>query len=751
VGSFKMFAIWRCILMLNKGDASGKFYVVLKARHILCEKQIKINEAYKKLQDGWLSKGDKVPLAEFSKIFHMVNEMFLSQIEFRGCYVDLEVLDRSPCPYTHGGVVVTISLNYEDDNGNRGRDSETHNVRLSIFNHVDTDCPKGAKVADNTVEKDDDGFTKVTRKNGKGKQDGKPMTNGNKGQALHMMRLRMYSLALWNIKGMNQATKQKEVCHVIYDNNLCLCTTLESHVANSNLQVFKDHIEFHENVKRLRHELDEAQKALDLDPSNFEFREEKAAYLQVFNDASLMEEWSLSQKAKIEAHPRWERGLRQGNPMSPIYLLILDGGSYSYVHQRPRGESNSFTYHRYCSKLNIINLCFADDLFLFAHGDVNSARVIMDSLEEFKNASGLTFSLPKSTAYFCNVLNHVKLDILNILPFEEGKLHVKYLDVPLVLSRLVHRNCSKLIKKVKRRISDWKNKSLSLSEMRKGRAKVAWEDVCLPKDEGGLGIRRLETFNKALISSHIWSLLSHRESLWVKWIHDYKLKGRTFWEMPNHGRRSWGWRPLADFVTYRDIYNVGFPLNAKVRDIIDNGSWGWPHGWILKYPLLVNTVVPQLADTADKLIWKDHHNMDIGFIIPRHAVHLWLVIKRKLKTQDTLRQWDVWEYLKRFTGMSNIPSDLNFIVDFLIPLAKMQSVKSVIAKLVFDASSPLMQIQEDDECSNVDSSLEVAYLSYRSFKELMLMLLDSECSLVCAFEAVFKMECSPVVVLFFLL
>ncbi|GKD55523.1 hypothetical protein Tco_1288910, partial [Tanacetum coccineum] len=702
-----------------------------------------------------------------------------------------------------------------------------------------------AKVADNTVEKDDDGFTKVTRKNGKGKQDGKPMTNGNKGQALPMMRLRMYSLALWNIKGMNQATKQKEVCHVIYDNNLCLCTTLESHVANSNLQgdfnvsqsvddkstgtsyidtgmrdfqecvedlelsdvnstglrftwnqkpkvemktsvsgfwmfrvvkrlkllkkplrkLLYDHGNFHENVKRLRHELDEAQKALDLDPSNFEFREEKAAYLQVFNDASLMEEWSLSQKAKVDwlqlgdvntayfhkvvkshasknridsvitaegicvdsdqltndtanhmvrdvtdkenrdaifsmgdnkapgldgvlfkyisriisnymkeslsdlvslnqstfVHGRrisdnilltqelmhnyhldrgtprcafkvdiqkaydtvdWrflhdvlvgfsingylhgyfkgERGLRHGDPMSPYLFTLVMEVLILMLHQRAR-ESNSFTYHRYCSKLNIINLCFADDLFLFAHGDVNSARVIMDSLEEFKNASGLTFSLPKSTAYFCNVLNHVKLDILNILPFEEGKLHVKYLDVPLVLSRLVHRNCSKLIKKVKRRISDWKNKSLSLvgraqlihsvlsfihiywalvfilptslmveleqvmrgflwcqSEMHKGRAKVAWEDVCLPKDEGGLGIRRLETFNKALISSHIWSLLSHRESLWVKWIHDYKLKGRTFWEMPNHGRRSWGWRKILQvrqlvrpFIWYR--------------------------------------------------------------------------------------------------------------------------------------------------------------------------------------------------------
>ena len=38
------------------------------ARHILCEKQGKINEAYKKLQDGWLGNGDKVPPAEFAKV-----------------------------------------------------------------------------------------------------------------------------------------------------------------------------------------------------------------------------------------------------------------------------------------------------------------------------------------------------------------------------------------------------------------------------------------------------------------------------------------------------------------------------------------------------------------------------------------------------------------------------------------------------------------------------------------------------------
>ncbi|KAF7838484.1 peptidyl-prolyl cis-trans isomerase NIMA-interacting 4 [Senna tora] len=55
------------------GDGLGTCTYV-KARHILCEKQGKINEAYKKLQDGWLSNGDKVPPAEFAKIAQEYSE-----------------------------------------------------------------------------------------------------------------------------------------------------------------------------------------------------------------------------------------------------------------------------------------------------------------------------------------------------------------------------------------------------------------------------------------------------------------------------------------------------------------------------------------------------------------------------------------------------------------------------------------------------------------------------------------------------
>lgn len=142
-----------------------------------------------------------------------------------------------------------------------------------------------------------------------------------------------------------------------------------------------------------------------------------------------------------------KRGLRQGDPLSP-YLFTLVMEVLTLMLKKRVRESASFTFHLKCEELEIINLCFADDLIIFMHADVNSARVIMEALEEFKDASGLAPSIPKSTAYFCNVLNHVKLSILSVLPFEEGRLPVKYLGVPLVSTRLVYRDCNELVEKL---------------------------------------------------------------------------------------------------------------------------------------------------------------------------------------------------------------------------------------------------------------------------------------------------------------
>ncbi|GKA57744.1 hypothetical protein Tco_0756932 [Tanacetum coccineum] len=56
----------------------------------------------------------------------------------------------------------------------------------------------------------------------------------------------------------------------------------------------------HERVNKLRHELDEVQKALDANLDDPLVREEEVVYLHTFNEAKLDEERFLKQKAKIE-------------------------------------------------------------------------------------------------------------------------------------------------------------------------------------------------------------------------------------------------------------------------------------------------------------------------------------------------------------------------------------------------------------------------------------------------------------------
>nr|GEV52162.1 hypothetical protein [Tanacetum cinerariifolium] len=163
----------------------------------------------------------------------------------------------------------------------------------------------------------------------------------------------------------------------------------------------------------------------------------------------------------------------------------------------------------------------------------------------------------------------------------------------------------------------------------------------------------------------------------------------------------------------------GFTLLSIVRDIIRNGSWLWPHEWTVKYPLLNNISVPILmAGKHDCLEWRDGAGAgqqvsvqvlwnsirprdvkDSWFelvwfrnCIPRHAVNLWLIIKRRLKTQDLLRSWDVVAgiglvHLNRYARMQSAGLSMQSIISYLIPLAKRKATRSVIGKIVVAATA----------------------------------------------------------------
>nr|GFA71700.1 hypothetical protein [Tanacetum cinerariifolium] len=60
------------------------------------------------------------------------------------------------------------------------------------------------------------------------------------------------------------------------------------------------HGNIHENVTRLRTEVDNAQKALDTDPFNLSLREQEATYVNAYNEALILQERFLKQRAKIQ-------------------------------------------------------------------------------------------------------------------------------------------------------------------------------------------------------------------------------------------------------------------------------------------------------------------------------------------------------------------------------------------------------------------------------------------------------------------
>nr|GEU82836.1 hypothetical protein [Tanacetum cinerariifolium] len=353
-----------------------------------------------------------------------------------------------------------------------------------------------------------------------------------------------------------------------------------------------------------------------------------------------------------------------------------------------------------------------------------SAKVIMEALDEFKCASGLILSLTKSTAYFCNVLNHVKLSILQVLPFDEGKLPVKYFGVPLVSSRLIYKDCKELIEKVQRRVNDWKNKSFSTAgrlqliqsvvgslhvywasmfilltrilldieqmmrgflwcqgSMQRGMAKFSWEDVCLHKDEGGLGIRRSGSFNQALMVSHLWKILTSKDSLWVKWIHVYKLKDWNFWDVPFLYGLEW-------LSKYPNLLSINVPnLFDGVPD-----SLVWKNRFEAIKHFSVQTVWNDIRPRGAKVDW--YFTVWFSACIPRHALNLWMIVRRRLKTQDKLRAWD-HSRVQHLAGLPNSAPSIDAILLDIAPFTKTRTCKSIVTKLVVagPSTSSLVEVE----------------------------------------------------------
>ena len=437
------------------------------------------------------------------------------------------------------------------------------------------------------------------------------------------------------------------------------------------------------------------------------------------------------------------KGLRQGDPLSP-YLFVLAMEVFSRLLSS-RFDTGYIAYHPKAEDINISHLIFADDVMIFFDGESASLHAITETLEDFSGWSGLHVNKDKSELFVAGV-NELEAVEVTSYDFPVVKLPIRYLGLPLMHRTLRVSEYNTLLHKLAGTFRAWAVKMLSyagrlqlLSSVINGGVnfwmstfilpkgcvkkiesmcskflwggdidtrsteKVAWKAVCLPKLEGGLGLRSFSEWNKVLCLRFIWLLFSGTNSLWVQWQKHHHLRSSSFWALERKNTDSASWnsilalRPLAQqFIKCKVINGTSakfwfdtwtpfgqlikflgdsgprdtrIPLSASVRDATNDT------GWRLAQPRSDNALalhihlttinLPLEESTTDTFHWIIDSKDCKGFsssktweavrprartkgwarsvwfkgAIPRHVFNMWLANLNRLPTKVRLASW----------------------------------------------------------------------------------------------------------------
>ncbi|KAL2893324.1 LINE-1 retrotransposable element ORF2 protein [Bienertia sinuspersici] len=261
------------------------------------------------------------------------------------------------------------------------------------------------------------------------------------------------------------------------------------------------------------------------------------------------------------------RGLRQGDPLSP--LLFVLGMEYLSRILNNLHDDSTFKFHPRCKGIKLTHMCFADDLIMCCRGERNSVEKLLHCFNEFSRASGLQANNSKTELYTSGMKEEEVNKILADSGFKLGKMPFKYLGVPICSKRVNASQCEILIEKMTARIRTWSSRHISFA----GRSQlinsvlmsiqqywaqvfilpasvlqsieqicrsylwsgqwssnrpgyVSWEGVCRPKKEGGLGFRSIQLWNIANMGRYVWAVENKQDSLWLKWVNSVYIKGQ---------------------------------------------------------------------------------------------------------------------------------------------------------------------------------------------------------------------------------
>jgi len=175
-------------------------------------------------------------------------------------------------------------------------------------------------------------------------------------------------------------------------------------------------------------------------------------------------------------------------------------------------------------------------------------------------------------------------------------------------------------------------------------AQISWKRICLPKDQGGLGIKHLANWNKSFLLKLLWIWYQKQPLLWVdllwaKYLHrdrldtaEVKAHHSHFWKSLlslkdhllnnlfikiGHGQNSsfWfdKWLPMGAPASQTTVNPPEICSHFRLSDFLHDGSWNLHtlQAHLIKQ-ILQCKVEPQ-STLSDKPIW--HPVQEIPFSV----------------------------------------------------------------------------------------------------------------------------------------
>jgi hypothetical protein len=257
-----------------------------------------------------------------------------------------------------------------------------------------------------------------------------------------------------------------------------------------------------------------------------------------------------------------------------------------FLQQESMGLLKGICIAKTCPPIN--HLLFADDLIIFAKATSTEALALSGCLQKYCSWSGQKINSGKSSILFSKNTPPASVSsILGIIPFRLSPSWPVHLGLPLTLGSSRKDAFQPIIDKVLSKISGWRAKTLSqagrtvlirstaaaipayamstfllpvsLCRILDSRFKdfwwgfppdktrnlclKSWDSICLPRNQGGLGLRKMEITNLALITKLGWKFL-HSNSLWVEHLQKKYIHYGSFFTTSSAVTASWIWKGL---------------------------------------------------------------------------------------------------------------------------------------------------------------------------------------------------------------